>query len=163
MLSQKNIDKLVMTGLYKHEPDKRYCPKLYWNDLFHCHNWTFKVYHNENTDEWYMLDTYFNEKAIELTDENFNEFQFIFDFNDVIPYSGGDVYDYNESDYWHVPVDSAGLLHGGKCFLRKGAVKNKDLVLTRLEDEIKSLERQLHHKKETYEKAKHDEIDLRYV
>ena len=32
MLSQENVNKLVKTGLYKHEPDKRYRGSLYWND-----------------------------------------------------------------------------------------------------------------------------------
>lgn len=91
MLSQENIKKLVMTGLYRHEPDKKYRPQLYWNDLYHCYNWTFTVKHNKDTDQWYMVDTYYHEKSIELTNENFEEFEFIFDVNEVEPYSGKNI------------------------------------------------------------------------
>ena len=83
MLSQENVNKLVMTGLYKHEPDKRYRGSLYWDNMYHCFNWTFKISHNEKTDKWYMVDTFFNDKSIELTDNNFDEFVIYCIFVDV--------------------------------------------------------------------------------
>ena len=163
MLSQENINKLVMTGLYKHEPDKRYIESLYWNDMYHCFNWTFKVSHNEKTDEWHMVDTYFNDKYIELTDDNFDEFDFLFDFNEVERHSGKNIYEYDESDWWHVAIDSGGMYCGGKYFIRKGATKIKEKVLKRIEDEINYLERQLKLKREDYNRVENDEINLKYV
>lgn len=163
MLSQKNIDKLVMTGLYRHEPDKRYRSSSYWNDLYWCYNWTFKVRHYEKDDTWYMVDTYFNDEYIELTDENFNEFEFLFDFNEVKKHSGNHIYEYDESDWWHVAVDSGGMYCGGKYFLKKGAVKNKERVIKRIKSEIACLECDLKYKKETLERVKNDEVNLEYV
>lgn len=34
MLSKENVDKLVKTGLYKHEPDTRYRDSIHWNDMY---------------------------------------------------------------------------------------------------------------------------------
>ena len=163
MLSKENVNKLIMTGLYKHEPDRRYRSSLYWNSMYHCFNWTFKVRHYEEDDEWYMVDTYFNDKLIELTDDNFDEFEFLFDFNEVEKHSGRHIYEYDESDWWHVAVDSGGMFCGGKYFIKKGAVKIKDRVIERLENEIKSLESDIRYKKETLERVKNDEVNLEYV
>lgn len=162
MLSQENINKLVMTGLYRHEPDKRYRGSLYWNDMYHCFNWTFRISYNEKENKWYMVDTYFGDKSIELTNDNFDEFEFLFDFNKVESHSGKNIYEYDESDWWHVAVDSGGITYG-KYFVRKGATKNKERVLKRIEEEINSLERQLKIKKEYYEKVKNNEVDLKYI
>lgn len=163
MLSEENVKKLVLSGLYKHEPDKRYRGSLYWDDMYHCFNWTFRVRHNENTDDWYMVDTYFDEKSIELTDENFDEFEFVFDFNEVQKHSGKNIYEYDENDRWHVAIDSGGMSCGGKYFVRKGATKIKDKVLNRIKEEISSLERNLEYQKNIYQRVLNDECNLDYV
>ena len=163
MLSKNNIDKLVMTGLYRHAPDKRYRDQMYWNDLYWCFNWTFRVKHREKDDTWYMVDTFFSDKSIELTDDNFDEFEFLFDFHEVSMCSGAHIGEYDESDWWHVAIDSSGMSSGGKYFLRKGAVKKKDRVIQRLENEIEHLEREIAYKKETLQRVKDDDIDLKYV
>ena len=79
MLSKENVEKLVKTGLYKHEPDKKYRSSLYWDNMYHCFNWTFKVKHNESKDIWYMVDTYFNDKYIELTESTQEDAQAEYD------------------------------------------------------------------------------------
>lgn len=163
MLSQENINKLVMTGLYQHEPDKRYRGCLYWDNMYHCFNWTFRVKHHKNSDKWYMVDTYFNDKSIELTDENFNEFKFIFDFNEVKEHSGEHICEYDERDWWHVAIDSGGMYCGGKYFVRKGAVKIKERVLKRVQEEIEYFERQIEHKKREYARIVNDEVNLDWV
>lgn len=160
MLSKENVEKLAKTGLYRHEPDKRYRSSLFWDNMYHCFNWTFKVKHNEDKDTWYMVDTYFNDKYIELTDENFDEFGLLFDFNEVDKHTGKNIWEYDENDYWHVAVDSGGMYCGGKYFLRKGAVKSKEKVLERLQDEIRGLEWRLECKKKDYEKVLNNEADL---
>ena len=162
MLSKENVNKLVMTGLYKHEPDKRYRSSLYWNNLYHCFNWTFKVSHRESDDTWYMVDTYFNDKSIELTDDNFDEFEFLFDFNEVERHSGENIYEYDESDWWYAAIDSGGRVYG-KYFVRKGATKIKEKILKRIEDEINYLERQLKSKREDYNRVENDEANLKYI
>lgn len=163
MLSQENVNKLVMTGLYKHEPDKRYRDSLYWDNMYHCFNWTFKISHNEKTDKWYMVDTYFNDKSIELTDDNFDEFEFLFDFNEVEKHSGEYIYEYDESDWWHVAIDSGGMYCGGKYFVKKGAIKSKEKVLKRIANEINRLERELERKREDYKRVENNEVNLNYV
>lgn len=163
MLSKENVEKIVKTGLYKHEPDRRYRSSLYWDNLYHCFNWTFKVKHNESKDIWYMVDTYFNDKYIELTDENFDEFEFLFDFNEVDKHSGKNIWEYDEDDYWHAAVDSGGMYCGGKYFVKKGATKSKEKVLERIEGEIRSLERQLGSKKTDYIKVQNDEVNLNWI
>ena len=163
MLSQKNINKIVKTGLYTHEPDKRYRGPAFWDNMYHCFNWTFRARQGKDPDKWYMVDTYFNDKYIELTDENFDEFELLFDFNKVRSHSGENIYEYDKSDWWHVAIDSGGMYCGGKYFIRKGAVKNKDRVLERLQDEISYLEHKLENKKRDYEKVLNDKVNLEYV
>ena len=163
MLSKKNVDKIVKTGLYKHKPDTRYRDSIHWNDMYHCFNWTFRVHHRESDDTWYMVDTYFNDKYIELTDENFNGFEFLFDFNEVDKHSGNNIYEYDEDDWWHVAVDSGGMYCGGKYFVRKGAIKNKEKVLARIQQEIDGLKWSLENKIRDYEKVQNDEVNINFV
>lgn len=163
MLSKENVEKIVKSGLYKHKPDRKYRSSLYWDNLYHCFNWTFKVSHRESDDTWYMVDTYFGDKYIELTDENFDEFEFLFDFNEVDKHSGKNIWEYDEDDYWHVAVDSGGMYCGGKYFVKKGAIKSKEKVLERIEGEIRSLERQIESKKADYARVQNDEVNLNYV
>lgn len=163
MLSKENVEKIVKTGLYKHEPDKKYRSSLYWDDMYHYFNWTFKVKHNERNDTWYMVDTYFNDKYIELTDENFDEFEFLFDFNEVEKHTGKNIWEYDENAYWHVAVDSGGMYCGGKYFVKKGATKSKEKVLERIEGEIRSLERQIESKKADYQRVQNDEVNINWV
>lgn len=163
MLSKSNVEKLVMTGLYKHEPDKRYRSPLYWDNMYHCFNWTFRVRHNEKNDKYYMVDTYFDDKYIELTDENFDEFEFQFDFEEVERHSGENINEFEENDWWHVAIDSGGMYCGGKYFVRKGAVKNKEKVLERIEEEIQSLTNKIEYSKSLYERVLRDEVNLKYV
>lgn len=162
-MSKSNVEKLVMTGLYKHEPDRRYRGALYWDNMYHCFNWTFRVRHNEEDNKWYMVDTYFGDKYIELTDENFDEFEFLFDFEKVEKHSGENIYEYDESDWWHVAVDSGGMYCGGKYFVRKDAVKSKEKVLKRINEEIQGLKNKIDYNKELYERVLKDEVNLKYV
>lgn len=163
MLSKENKEKLVLTGLYRCEPNKKYRSQLHWDNMYHCFNWTFKVHHRESDDTWFMVDTYFNDKYIELTDENFDEFEFLFDFNEVYMHSGKNIWEYDENDYWHVAIDSGGMCCGGKYFVKKGATKSKEKVLERIKNEILSLERQIENKKADYERVQNDEVNLDYI
>lgn len=165
MLSQENINKLCMTGLYICEPNKEWRSSLYWDDMYHCCNWTFRV-HKYGDGRYFMYDTYWSDNAalhIELTDKNINEFQLLFDFNDVNSHSGKNIYDYDQNDWFHVAIDSGGLYCGGKYFVKNTAIPNKDKVLKRLEDEIKGKENDIEYIKRKYELVLKDETDLRYV
>lgn len=163
MLSKENKNKIVLTGLYRCEPNKKYRSQLYWDRMYHCFNWTFKVHHRESDDTWYMVDTYFNDKYIELTDENFDEFEFLFDFNEVEKHSGKNIYDYDENDWWHVATDSGGMYCGGKFYLKRNALPKKEKILNRLKEEIDCAEINLEYMKNKYQRVMNGEIDLKYV
>ena len=163
MLSKENKNKIVLTGLYRCKPNKKYRSQWYWDNMYHCFNWTFKVHHRESDDTWHMVDTYFNDKYIELTDENFDEFEFLFDFNEVEKHSGKNIYDYDENDWWHVATDSGGMSCGGKFYLKRNALPKKEKILNRLKEEIDYAERNLEYMKDKYQRVMNGEIDLKYV
>ena len=144
MLSKENESKVIASGLYKHKPDVMLRGSLYSNDLYHCCNWTFKP-RQYRDGSWHMVDTYWGGGdcgfVIELTDNNFNDFELIFDFNDVTPTNYPEEYD-DEDTYW-VAIDSGGMYCGGKHFVKKSAKKSKDKLISRCKDEIASCERNL--------------------
>lgn len=160
MLSKENIDKLCMTGLYKCEPVLEWISIYKRNTPYWCKNWTFIV--NYSDGKYFMIDTYFNDFIIELNDENFDKFEFVFDRNEVCEYNLNNFYDYDRKDRWKIPVDSGGISYP-KCFIRKGAYPNKKNVIERIENEISSLENKLSSLKKTLAKVYLDDIDLRYV
>ena len=140
-LSKENVNKLCMTGVYRCDPIASGLGKgesresLYW-----CRNWIFRV--QKNSDNTYsMVDTYWSSgsESFVLTDENFGKFKFLFDLNEVKRVSSTDFYDYNEDDRWFVAMDSAGWQYSKWYYVRKDAKKNKDLLLSRLNDELASL------------------------
>lgn len=161
MLSEENRNKLVMTGLYKHEPDKKIMRYedgyAYW-----CKNWTFKPRYSENTDQYFMVDTYWHEKCVELTDKNFDGFEFLFDMKEVEQHSGNNIYEFPKGERWCVPIDSGGTTIP-RFFVKKGSHKVKDKVLDRLQREIGVLEWELQNKKQTYNDVLNDKTDLNYV
>lgn len=164
MLSKENIEKICKTGLYSHKPEPSWRSSVHQNDLFWCFNWTFKPRYEKSNNTWYMVDTYYGDKYFELTDENFEEFKFMFDFEKVHSVSNSFNFDdYDESDYYYnVAVDSGGRRYG-KSFIKNDAKRIKSKVIERYEYEIAGLERQLKYKKEQLEKIKNDKISLDYV
>lgn len=165
MLSESNRKRLCMTGIYRHEPEAKYRGSIYSDNLYHCCNWTFTV-QQWNDGRIFMRDTYWSDDSsllIELTDENIDEFTFLFDCNEVTNHSGQNIYDYDESDWWHIGIDSGGMYCGGEYFLKTGAVKNRGKVLKRLEEEILSIEHDLEYKKQNYEEVKSGKRDLQYA
>lgn len=147
------------------EPNKKYRGSLFWDNMYHCCNWTFKI-HKWDDGRCFMYDTYWSDDSalhIELTDENISEFTFVFDFNDVKQVSPRNISDYEEYDIFHVAIDSGGMYCGGKWFLRKNAKKNREVVLERLQQEIKSKQSDLEHAKTRYEMVLNGEINLEYA
>ena len=166
MLSQEIINNLCMTGLYRHEPDVKYRGSIYEDQLFHCCNWVFEVKYNEYKDRYQMVDNYWSDGSglrIELTDDNINEFELIFDKEEVTTNYGDNIWDYDETDRFYVAIGSGGTQFGRKWFVKKDAKKNKDKVISRLSDEIKSLETELLRKKQTLEEVIHGDRNLKYL
>lgn len=156
MLSEENINKLCMTGIYHCDPVLSWIESWRRDNPYHCINWTFKVYMYDEYSKIYMRDTYWSGGgglSIKLTDENFDKFNLLFDMNDVHRVSPPDFYDYNEEDRWHIALDSGGYQFSKYYFVRNGAKKNKDILLERLYRELDSLERQVEIKKEEIKKA----------
>jgi hypothetical protein len=137
MLSKENYDKLDENYLYKKEP-KRDGEYTYW-----CKNWTFKV-RKRDGNAW-MYDTYFDswDSAIEVTDNNINEFEIVFDFREVKRIPDSSVDEYNEEDLYRAATDSGGYSCGKLYWIKKDAVKSKDLLISKKQYEIESLKRKL--------------------
>lgn len=166
MLSQKNIEKLCMTGLYSHEPDVKYRGRIYENQLFHCCNWVFEVKYNEYEDKYQMVDNYWSDGSglkIDLTDQNINEFELIFDKKEVTTDYGNNIWDYDETDRFYVAIGSGGIQFGSQWFIKKNAKKNKEKVINRLNEEIQSLETELLRKKQILEEVMQGNRDLTYL
>lgn len=138
-LSKENYDKLNENYLYKKEPAKR---EQY---TYHCKNWTFKVHKYENGDV-HMFDTYFDSwdsHTIQVTDENIDEFEVVFDFREVKRISDSEVDEYKEEDLYCAATSSGGYSCGKLHWIKKDAVKSKDLLINKKKEKIESLKRQL--------------------
>ena len=145
MLSQSNIDKLVMTGLYGHEVPE---PTELDHDPRWCKNWTFKVI--EHNGRYWMQDTYWgsgDSLSFELTDDNIEDFTFIFDFASVTSVSRDSWREYREEDRYCEAVDSGGYTYS-KCFVKKDARPSRELKREILLDEIKGAENSLEWKRQ---------------
>lgn len=130
------IDNVVMTGLYR-------ClkPSQYFNgpgSMYHCRNWTFKPHRFDG--RLYFNDTYFGDKAIEITDANIDDFVLVFDFVEVRQITASQAFRFNESDRWEVPVDSGGTSHM-KHFVLKDAMPDRQQILMKLQDDLDRAER----------------------
>ena len=153
-LSEENISKLHMTGIYHCDPVLSWIESWRRDDPYHCINWNFKVYrYSDGT--YYMMDTYWSGGdglSVKLTDENFDKFEFLFDMDDVKKVSKTDFYDYDEEDRWHLALDSGGYQFSRYYFVKKNAKKNVDKQLERLNEELDSLLRQVEWKKDEINK-----------
>jgi hypothetical protein len=94
----------------------------------------------------YMMDTYYGDMATELTDENFDEFHFLFDFEKVQKVNEHVWNEYPEDKRFWAPTDSGGTYCGGSYFILKGAKPSKALKREILLTEIRSAESKLESK-----------------
>lgn len=146
MLSQENIDKLIMTGLYSHavpEPGREYGSDPRW-----CKNWTFTVHEYDGI--YRMRDTYWSSGdslSFELTDENFDEFTLILDFEKVNKTNRAVWLEYDENKRFWAPTDSGGTYCGGTYFVLKDAKPSKAKKREILAEKIDEAARQLDYKK----------------
>ncbi len=165
MLSQENIQKLHMNGIYRCDPVLSWLPSYKQDNPYWCQNWTFRV--REYNGKYWMIDTYWStgdDHPKELTDENFDKFELIFDLDDVERFNGE--YSrwicYPKDDRWLVAIDSGGLGHA-KYFIRKGSRPIKEKILELLNEELNSLQSMVYSKQRDIERVMNDEVDLRYV
>lgn len=160
MLSQENIDKLHMNGIYKCEPVLSWLPSYKRDNPYWCRNWTFRP--KKYRDEYYMQDTYWSigdDYPVKLTDENFDKFEFLFDLGDIrYVYDYERWLEYPDEDRWVVALDSGGY-SDAKYVVRRGATKVKERVIARMQRDINYLKRNLADKERKLERIINDEID----
>ena len=146
-----------MTGIYRCDPVLSWIESWRRDNPYHCINWTFRVYMYDEYNKIYMRDTYWSGGSglsVELTDENFDKFELLFDMNEVHKVNPPDFYDYNEEDRWHLALDSGGYRFSKHYYVRRGAKKNKEVLLERLNRELESLRSQVRWKEEEIKKVK---------
>lgn len=164
MLSEENISKLHMNGVYRCDPVLEWLPAYKRDNPYWCRNWTFRV--RERNGKYKMYDTYWttgDDCAIELTDNNFDRFEYLFDIDDVR--FVGDYYswlEYPEEDRWCVGLDSGGMT-SKRYVVRKGAKKIKERVVERLKREIDFLKSELSSKETRLTGVINGEIDYEWV
>lgn len=144
-LSKENYDKLNEKYLYKKQPviDNSFYVGT-TSGTYHCKNWTFKA-HKRNG-KAYMYDTYFDSSdshSYEVTDDNIDEFEFIFDFNEVKRIGDYEYDEYDEHDIYRVATNSGGYSCGKLYWVNKDSPKSKKLLIKKKEQEIRSLKNQL--------------------
>lgn len=142
MLSVENYNKINKNGLYKSEP---FGINL-GDDSYWCKNWTFKVKERDKT--LYMVDTYFNDRYIEVTNDNIINFEFQFEFEDVKEISSCEYDKYEEDDRYRLAIGSGGWKYGVKYFVKKNAVYSKKNLIDILEYEIRSLKYDIKYSKQ---------------
>ncbi|MGH1707817.1 hypothetical protein ABE927_15015 [Enterococcus gallinarum] len=147
MLSAENRAKIIPTGLYAREIDKRTSTGAS-TDPYWCTNWTFvpRIYENEII----LIDSYYqysNSISYVLNDENINDFTLIFNYDDVREVKKTTYQEYADDDRFLVACDSGGRNYP-KYFVKKTASPNKERQLYQVDSEIESLEYQLNRLKE---------------
>ena len=162
MLSQENINKLHLNGIYRCDPVLSWLPSYKRDNPYWCRNWTFKI---RKSNKYYMYDTYWStgdEYPVELTDENFDKFEYLFDLDDIkYVYDYSSWLEYPEEDRWCVGLDSGGMNHP-KYVVRKGAKKIKERVVERMKREIDILKSELSSKERRLEGIISGDIDWNY-
>ena len=165
-LSEENINKLCMTGIYRCDPVLSWIASWRRDNPYHCTNWTFRVRKHDGSNKYYMYDTYWSTGdglIVELTDENFDKFEYLFDLGDVrYVNTYTNWLEYPEEDRWMVPLDSGGISYT-KFVVRRGANRVKEKVIERIQREIDDLKREIAYKERTLEDVINDEVDLRWV
>ena len=163
MLSQENLDKLHINGIYRCDPVLSWLPSYKRDDPYWCRNWTFKVHRYK--DKYYMSDTYWStgdDCSIELTDENFDRFEYLFDIDQVRYVNDYSTWlEYPEEDRWCVGLDSGGMTMK-KYVVRLGAKKIKERVIERMKREINFLKSELSSKERRLEGIINGELDYNY-
>lgn len=131
---------IMSTGLYKSTPEKLGYKNPYGGDCYHCKNFTFMP--KKYNDKWYMVDTYFGDWSIEVTDENFKLFEIVFDRNRVVQISRDEYYTIAPNKRFCVPVDSGGQTYA-KCFKIIGAKPLRKIIKNEKIEKIKFYKSQI--------------------
>ena len=163
-LSQENINKLHLNGIYRCSPVVEWLPIWKRQSPYWCVNWTFKVI-KMDSDSYYMRDTYWSTGysfTVKLTDENFDKFEYLFDINEVQRvYNYEEFLKYPEEDRWNVALNSGGINYR-QYIVRRGTKKIKEVVIEGIEEKIKSLKSQLESQERILDGILNGELDYNY-
>lgn len=142
MISEENRKKINPRGLYKHEVVNSW---VYGSDKYWCRNWTFYP-HFFDDGRVYMYDTYFDDwdSAKEVTDENFNEWEFVFDRDKVSRISYEQSLEYDEKDlYRNIANNSGGYTCYSNIWVNKDAKKNIDKQIEQAQYKLNSAKKEV--------------------
>lgn len=149
MLSDVNRKKIVSNGLYQRKID---WSRVIGSDPFWCTNWTFVPIFNET--RILMMDSYYKSYqdsiVYDLTDDNIDDFELIFNFDEVEEVIESIYDNYLENDRYCVACDSGGRRYP-KFFIKKETLPNKQKELDNIDFKIKSLEWKIKNLKEKRE------------
>ncbi len=137
MLSKENREKINPRGLYSHKVVDTW---VYGSNKYWCRNWTF-IPHIYDDGRVFMYDSYFNSSdgSKEVTDENFDEWKFIFDRDKVKQISYEEALEYDEKDlYKYIAIDSGGYSCSSCIWVNKDANKNIDKQIKQAECRLES-------------------------
>ncbi len=137
MLSEENRKKINPRGLYSHKVVDSW---VYSSDKYWCRNWTFIPYIYDDG-RVFMRDSYFNnsDTSKEVTDDNFEEWTFIFDRDKVKQISYESALEYDEKDlYKYIATDSGGYSCSSCIWVNKDAKKNIDKQIEQARSRLES-------------------------
>jgi len=141
-LSKENYEKLNENFLYEKKPiiDNSFSVGTI-SGTYHCRNWTFRMFKKDG--RVFSSDTYFNYRYEEITDENINDYEKVFDFREVERVNDDSFGEYDREDLFYVATNSGGYTCGNLWWKKKSTKKNKLLVIHKKEEKIKKAERDI--------------------
>lgn len=151
-LTKENKERILENGVYKwlgHIPQPGYISG------YHCKNWIFIPRFLEDG-RVLMLDTYFkssNYHKIEITDENFDKFEFVFDKTKVsqIGYDTADRYR-PEDLYRNIAMDSGGYSCSSCIWVDRDTPYDIDRQIAQMKREVESAKSNLKWREQDLEK-----------
>lgn len=139
MISKKNAEQINFFGIYRSDPMPEILSAYLRNNPYHCRNWTFRPVKSEDPETGIlcvkMVDTYFGNSAIELTDANFNRFELLFDMREYWDAGTHRPDDYDPKDYIRAAVGSGGISNA-HYFIRKNAKRSREAMIRKCCREI---------------------------
>jgi len=151
-LSKENFDKLNKNFLYKRQP----CnggSEPYW-----CRNWTF-ICQNSDDGKAFMVDTYFRNSSIEVTDENIDFFKFVFDFREVRKIRDSEIDEYDDADLIWAATDSGGYSCGHIHWVKNDCKKSISKLINKTKNEISSLQSKIRFAEAELSKLEQNELN----
>lgn len=139
MLSKENEEKLILgepRAYYKAEPFGYYAQPENARSAYWCRNWTFRPF-KKSDGRIFMIDTFYDDidRSFEVTDENIDNFEFIFRKGEYARDNRGESWMYDPKDIKRARI---GDYEGSSTWIRKGAKPLPDKLLHHYRYEVES-------------------------